>query len=110
MTQKRMTRAAWEAEARRRFGDDHLHWKFVCPVCGHVQAVRDFRQYKDKGANPNDAYQNCIGRYIEGSRSAFNGKGPGPCTYAGYGLFRLAPTVVVDDGSETQVFDFAPAR
>lgn len=26
----------WKAEGVRRFGEDALHWKLQCPVCGNV--------------------------------------------------------------------------
>jgi len=104
----RYTLAEWHAEAERRFGASYQDWKFVCPACGHVQKVIDFRPYKDAGANPNSAYQECIGRYEGVPRSATKESGKGPCDYAGYGLIDLCPvTVVMEDGREIKVFDFA---
>lgn len=29
----------WQAEGKRRFGEDVKKWRFVCPMCGHVAAV-----------------------------------------------------------------------
>jgi hypothetical protein len=103
-----MSHAEWNAEGSRRFGADYNKWKFVCPICAHVQAVEDFRQFKDRGATPDSARCKCIGRYIDGARQAFGGKGKGPCDYAGYGLFQLSPLRVnCDDGSERHSFAFA---
>lgn len=102
-----LTREEWIAEGTRLFGDDWLTWKFVCPVCGHVAAANDFREYRDKGTTPNSAYQSCIGRFITGSPAAFGTPcvkpGHGPCNYAAFGLLRLAPFVV----EGVQVFGFA---
>ena len=93
-----MTYDEWMAEGKRRFGEDFLNWRFECPICHHVVAVRDYQQYKDKGADPNSATCECIGRYIPGSRKAFEngGRKTGPCDYAGYGLFRLSPVHITD--------------
>jgi hypothetical protein len=40
-----MSEADWLAEGRRRFGWDMMQWKFVCPICKHVQTVLDFKPY-----------------------------------------------------------------
>ncbi len=102
---KRYTREEWGAEAARRFGDDLLNWKFVCPSCGHVQSAQD---YRDAGAPVTAVGFSCVGRW-DGhmSRGAFQGNG-GPCNYAGGGLIHLNPvTIVHPDGKETRAFDFA---
>ena len=57
---KKLTHAEWLAEGKRRFGEDFNKWRFVCPVCGFVQSVQD---YKDAGA-PQDAVAfSCVGRW-----------------------------------------------
>jgi hypothetical protein len=102
---QRMTLAEWQAEGARRFGADHLQWRFVCPACGHEQAVIDFRPFKDQGATTNDAFQQCIGRFAgTGDKQ--------PCDWAAFGLFDITPIhVVEDDGRITKVFGFAePAQ
>lgn len=82
-----------------------MNWRFVCPVCKNVAAIREFQHYKDKGADPNSATCECIGRY-SGAVSGLDGKKK-PCDYAGYGLFRLSPVIVVrEDGTETHCFAF----
>ena len=43
----RYTFEEWNAEGARRFGADQMKWRFVCPACGHVAAVQD---WKDAGA------------------------------------------------------------
>jgi len=108
-----MTRDEWLEEGRRRFGEDFMAWKFVCPICGHVQSVADFREYKDQGASPDSATFHCIGRYQESCRRAFgdykeDGK-PGPCDYTAGGLFRLAP-VHIDVGTDEPRHAFAFAE
>ena len=96
----------WKAEGTRRFGPDYMDWKYICPVCKTVTAVREWFE----AGVPGQAAFSCIGRTREGSRDAFGGKGDGPCTYAGGGLFRLNPvTVTYPDGTIGQAFDFAPA-
>lgn len=93
----RYTLKEWQEEAARLFGSDAMLWRFVCPVCGHVQSVQD---YKDAGAVEGAVAFSCIGRWV-------GTKDEGPCDYAGGGLFRLNPiTVVADDGVEHHVFEF----
>jgi len=101
-TRKKMTIEEWNAEGERRFGSDKMKWKFVCPVCHHVQTAED---YKAAGAPETAIAFSCVGRWIEGAKAAFEGKGTGPCTYAGGGLFRLNPVSVGD--REHAIFDFA---
>ena len=103
---QRMTKEEWLAKGKELFGDDMFQWKFICPNCGHVQSIEDFRQYKDKGANPNSAYQSCIGRYMDGEVGTLGDK-KSPCNYAASGLIMLAPIIVVDGDSETHAFAFA---
>ncbi len=91
------------AEAERRFGSDVMGWKFKCPVCGHVASVAD---YKNAGAPDGAVGFSCIGRYVGAKREAFGGTGPGPCNYAGGGLFKLNPVLL--DG-KTAVFELADA-
>jgi hypothetical protein len=106
---KDMTLAEWNVEGERRFGPDRMKWKFVCPVCGHVAATED---WKAAGATEGAVAFSCVGRWIEGSKKAFEEKGIGPCTYAGGGLFRLNPVrVLVPGKSEAhELFDFAEVK
>jgi predicted RNA-binding Zn-ribbon protein involved in translation (DUF1610 family) len=97
------------AEGRELFGRDIMKWKFRCPMCGHVASVQDF---KDAGAdNPNDSFQECIGRYRgAGSPGAPDGN-PNGCNWAAYGLFGIPNNkgrlVMAEDGKVLEVFDFA---
>lgn len=97
----------WEAEGRRLFGEDIQCWKFVCPACGHIASVSD---WKAAGAPAGAVPFSCIGRWLPGEpRDAFTGKGPGPCNYAGGGLFGLNPVRVEYKGSDPiDAFEFAP--
>lgn len=96
-----MTKAEWKAEGRKRFGPDLMKWKFICPACGHVASVQD---YRDAGAPINTVAFSCIGRYLKGEqRKAFGERGKGPCDYAGGGLIGLNPLEV--DGEH--YFEFA---
>ena len=102
---REMTYEEWMAEGTKRFGSDQMDWRFVCPSCGHVATAHD---YKAAGARESTVAFSCVGRWIEGSRSAFEDKGTGPCTYAGGGLFRLNPVTVRGPGdAEHQMFEFA---
>lgn len=103
-----MTEDEWNREGERLFGPDRLAWRFACPSCGHVAAVRD---WKDAGASLNAVAFSCVGRWSldpkTAARSAFHGKG-GPCDYAGGGLIGLNPVLVVHpDGKESFLFAFA---
>jgi len=101
-----LTHAEWEAEAKRRYTSmDQI--AFVCPVCKHRQTVADFVAAGD--TTMRKAGFSCIGRLLPSSQTsdAFSGK-PGPCSYAGGGLFRLNPILVtLDNGSTFEAFDFA---
>lgn len=93
----------WQEEARRRFGPDILKWKFVCPSCGHVASIKDWR---DAGAEEGEIAFSCVGRHSKQINDAFTGKRP--CNYAGGGLFRFNPvTVVYPNGQVTVIFEFA---
>lgn len=108
----------WRAKATELFGEDFMKWKFVCPVCGHVATVQD---WKDAGAPVQSAAFACVGRWA-GANSANTAtakkasvgpdgtRGKGPCNYTGGGLFKLNPVTVVDpDGVELKAFAFADA-
>lgn len=104
----------WRAEAERRFGSCPSKWTFMCPVCGHVQKVADFQEFKDQGATLESALKSCLGRYlpVDKHREAFGkrNKPSQPCNYAAWGLFCVC-TVFVKYGEDDYqpVFDFAPA-
>lgn len=110
--QRELTSESWRKEAEARFGPYPLKWAFVCPACGHVATVADWKRV---GAAEGEIAFSCIGRHIPGSRDAFSATGPGPCNYAGGGLFRLNPVRVVttdpEKGTTIQhdIFEFAPA-
>lgn len=89
----------WEKKGRELFGDDQTLWQFQCPMCKNVMTPGDFKKYKDQGATPNSAYQECVGRYTGGR------KGPNKCDWAAYGLFR-GPDCVEHENGETWVFPF----
>jgi hypothetical protein len=101
-----MTKQDWIDKGIELFGPDPMNWKFVCPVCGNVQSPADFQQYKEKGATPESATNECIGRYAGAKSTHLTGKAQ-PCDYAGYGFFKLSPIRVVDEtGQEVHSFGF----
>ena len=97
------TEKEWQDEGERRFGKDQFQWKFVCPACGNTQSTEDFRVYKIIGATPNDAYQQCLGRFSDGLPN---------CDWASFGFFR-GPSFVKGGGDDPEkqipVFNFAEA-
>jgi hypothetical protein len=105
MSRRTTTAAEWRAEAARLFGPDPGGWRFVCPSCGHVASVRS---WEDLGATPGEIGFSCVGRHMPSARDAFTG-GPGPCNYAGGGLFQINPVSVTTDAGVVRVFEFAPA-
>jgi len=99
------TEQEFKNEAERRFGKDPMLWAWKCPVCGFVQTAAD---YKAAGAPESAVGYSCVGRWIDGSRRAFGGKGVGPCDYTGGGLFALNPVaVLMDNGRTVDLFELA---
>lgn len=99
-----LTPGDWRREGVRRFGPDERLWKFKCPACGHVAS---YQEYMDAGAPENVVAFSCIGRWLDGEvREAFGDPGtPGPCNYAGGGLFGLNPVSIA--GRADPIFAFA---
>lgn len=99
------THKEWMEELNNRFGEDVKKWAFKCPACGKVSTLQEF---KDAGAEPNDSYQNCIGRFTgKGSPTKNSYEG---CDWAAYGLFGTlngGDVVITDEGKEIQVFSMA---
>lgn len=96
----------WRKEGRRRFGDDMMKWKFVCPACGHIATPEDWRKAGNKDGGM--IAFSCIGRLMADPKKAFDGgnqKKCGPCDYAGGGLFGLNPVKI--EGRKDNIFDFA---
>lgn len=94
------THDAWLAKGRELFGADYENWKFVCPACKKVRAVSDYEPYKDKGATPDSAATECLGRYTGGRN------GPDKCDWAAYGLFAGPSFVTNDNGKRIPCFMF----
>ena len=101
-----LTATEWRAEAAARFGTEPAGWRFVCPCCGHVASIQDWR---DASAPEGAIAFSCVGRWAGAKRAAFEGTGPGPCNYAGGGLFNLNPVTVLQGEGKHQVFEFAGA-
>jgi hypothetical protein len=99
----RQTRDEWVAEGERRFGPDMMKWRFVCPACGNVTTVEDFKPFADRGATPDRAAKMCIGRF---DRELAD------CDWCSFGLLgTLGKGRLIDVGDERpiEVFDFAPS-
>jgi len=95
----------WKIEAIKLFGKDPMNWKFVCPSCGYIASVQD---YKDAGAPEGAIAFSCLGRFLGKKHEAFQ-KGKSPCNYAGGGLFRINPVTIKECGYTYHLFDFAPS-
>ena len=102
----------WLNELRKRFGENQLNWAFVCPACGKITKMSEF---KEAGAKPNDAYSTCIGRHNGKGVSGMSikkGEHPsGGCDWAAFGLFGTlgkGDIVISEDGTKTEVFAIAP--
>ncbi|KWT97706.1 hypothetical protein APY03_1258 [Variovorax sp. WDL1] len=77
----------------------------MCPSCGHVAAVED---WKNAGAKDTQAAFSCLGRFLGADDSHTFKKDGGPCNYAGGGLIGLNPVAVrSESGAITRVFAFA---
>jgi len=97
----------WRKDAKDLFGEDPSEWKFICPVCGHIATVKD---WKDTTAPSGAIAFSCVGRWREDSRDAFGEEGEGPCNYTGGGLFNLNPVTIHSADDTLRVFDFAPVE
>lgn len=91
---------AWQADIIRRFGLDPFRWRFRCPSCGHVASVQD---WKNAGTTEEQMAFSCIGLLLPDPKPMLTR--PGPCNYAGEGLFRLNPVSIV--GFTGRLFAFA---
>jgi hypothetical protein len=95
----------WRAEGERRFGPDHMRWRFRCPSCKSVVTPAD---YKAAGVPDGAVAFSCVGRWMPETTATLGKTGQGFCNYAGGGLFKLNPIKVTDpEGIEHQVFEFA---
>ncbi len=91
-THLRLTQDDFLAEAKLRFGDDPFQFAFQCPTCEDVATLAEFR---DNGADPGRAGQECIGRHLGAldkakypDVTAYTKAGNRGCDWAAYGLFR----------------------
>lgn len=97
------TNTEWMKEGERLFGKDMMQWRFICPSCGRIITVQE---YKNAGAPTGAVAFSCIGRYDgHDNVDAFGREGKG-CNYAGGGLIGINPVKVGD----IYAFDFAPKK
>lgn len=95
----------WKEEAVKRYGEDRMEWVFKCPSCGvHTK----YKEWVEDENGVNMIAFSCIGRIRDKKYNAFSSDKKQPCNYAGGGLFRINPIVIIDDeGIEHELFDFA---
>lgn len=60
---RRFTKQQYFDELIEKHGSFKDNWAFVCPKCGNVQTIAEF---KDHDIDPNNVNYACIGRYVEG--------------------------------------------
>lgn len=101
-----MTYEEWNMEGERLFGPNRMKWRFVCPSCGHVASIQD---WKDAGATEKQAAFSCIGRNLRSKKEMFDKTG-GPCNYAGGGLIGINPVTVIDGDRTHRLFAFAEGK
>jgi hypothetical protein len=103
-----MTQTEWRAEVERRFGPDPMGWRFRCCMCGTESTPADF---KARGAEPQRAAHECIGR-LELERRQPDGLVPDlGCDWHANGCFRAASVIEVTfpDGTSSFAMPFAEA-
>ena len=88
------TESQYHEDAIRLFGDDMMKWRFICPACGHIASIED---YKNAGATVGAIAFSCVGRWLPNPQSMYTQSG-GPCDYAGGGLFALNPVTIKGKG------------
>lgn len=97
-----MKKSEWFQKGKKLFGENMMEWKFICPSCGNVASVLD---YKNAGAPSGAIGFSCVGLWLPEQKEAFSKKPLGiPCNYSGGGLININPIEV--DGRK--YFDFAP--
>lgn len=111
---RKLTQDELLTEAKARFGDDVMAFAFTCPHCGDTASIQDF---KDAGADPGHAGQECIGRSLGALQSPagkwgknVNGRG---CDWVAYGLFHGPWEIVMPaegDNPERSVWSFPLAE
>ena len=98
-----------KSEAERLGNGDTMQTPFKCPLCGNVATKQMF---VDAGAEGHRVAVNCIGRVI-GAKGGLNSRKnpvPQPCDWSAGGLFGTlgkGAIVVMEDGSEQEVFPFS---
>jgi hypothetical protein len=81
LNDRQLTREEWNALGEKLFGVDRLKWRFRCPACRRAWSAEDFRPFKNEGATPDIATQECRGRWTGGR------EGPDRCDWSAFGLF-----------------------
>lgn len=110
-------------ELTRRFGPDPATWSWICPACGDVASIADFREAlknrpRERNGSPvlgdHIAGQECIGRSLgvlettdeswAEKRAAGEARG---CSWVAYGLIPGPSVVLMPGGHELRAFDIA---
>lgn len=104
---EKITVDEWFEKGKSLFGPDREDWRWKCPLCGHTASSKE---YLDAGAPEGAIGYSCIGRFLDKPKPAFV-KGPGPCDYAGGGLFEFNPITIIDHNQrDHHYFEFGEPK
>lgn len=107
MSVQEMTYEEWIDEGERRFGQEPMEWRVVCPSCGHVQTPRDFMKFVPEDLMSKLWAFSCIGRVDGVHGNVDMGTKPGPCNYTSGGFFNISPfKVKFPNGKVQSAFAF----
>lgn len=115
---KTMTHEQFLTEAKSRFGADVRQWKFICPMCGTVQSVKQLSDAVIANGGKNEDVEkyvgfSCIGRFTGQDDSGIKAKSQGKswdkgCNWTLGGLLKCHDLeVVMSDGRKRPTFELA---
>ena len=115
---KTMTIEEFATEAKARFGNNIVNWKFVCPMCGTVQSVLELSNavVADGGTREDTEKYigfSCIGRFTGQGDEGIAAKNKGlpwdkGCNWTLGGLLRCHTLeVILADGTVRPTFELA---
>ena len=99
----------WLAEGENLFGKAGRDWKYVCPLCGHIQSGKEFEERTNLGVEEiqKKVGYSCIGRHlrdqnplsIEYDYWPIRMEGGG-CNYTLGGIFRFPGAEIINPNAK----------